>query len=106
MAPRKTVEPVELSPEDVWNDLISENVVPPLVVKGIVLEQPTIDQLAEYDAANDRGDNAAAEKALFAEHRDDLKALFAGEKKYVWDNFVKMYLEHMLGLGDPNSLKG
>jgi hypothetical protein len=105
MATRSTkpVEPVEesLDDDDYWTELVTENKVPPMKVKGIVLEQPTADVVDQWRA----GGVEDEEKLLFGDKYDDIKSLFRGQPNYVRENFFKAYLKHMFGIeGDP--LKG
>lgn len=96
MPPRKveTVE-VELDSDDYWNEIVSENVVPPMKVKGIVLEQPTVERMEEWRAA---ANVEAGERALFGEQYDAIKGLFKGQLNYKWENFNRIYLKHMFGV--------
>lgn len=105
MPPRKAVEPVEpveLDADDIWNELVTENAVPPMKIKGIVLEQPTVERMEEWRAA---ASVEAGERALFGDEYDRIKALFKGQHEYVWENFNKKYLKHMFGI-DAEDLKG
>lgn len=103
MAARKAVEPAVLDADDIWEELTSENVVPPMKVKGVVLEQPTQKRVEQWRQANTAEEG---ERALFGDKFDAIKAVFADEKEYVWENFNIRYLKHMFGVGDDASLKG
>lgn len=95
-----------LDVDDVWNDLITDNAVPPLKVKGIVLRQPTKKQV---EAWRSNSDSIAGEKILFgAETYDKLQDLFANLPQSAWTNFNNLYLKHMFGfdMGQVDSLKG
>lgn len=105
MPPRKVVEPVELDADDYWEEITTENVVPPMKIKGIVLEQPTVERMEEWRAAGARGDVEAGERALFGDQYQAIKDLFRKEPEYRWDNFNKAYLRHMFGV-DGDDLKG
>lgn len=105
MPPRKVVEPVELDSDDYWNEITTENVVPPMKVKGIVLEQPTVERMDDWRKAGVTGDIEAGERALFGDSYEQIKELFKGQHEYVWDNFNKAYLRHMFGV-DGDDLKG
>lgn len=102
MAPRKTT-PAELDADDIWDELVSENVVPPMKVRGIVLEQPSVTQVEAWRAAKSAEEG---ERALFGDQYDAIKKLFADQKEYVWENFNIAYLKHMFGIGDDEGLKG
>ncbi|ATN93988.1 tail assembly chaperone [Mycobacterium phage Kumao] len=115
MAARKTSESKEvvveekvvngevvLDEDDVWNDLVTENVVPPLKVRGIVLHQPTKDQVDRWRNAKTVEEG---ERALFGDQYDAIHELFSNQPEYVWDNFNVKYLAHMFGIGDVESLK-
>jgi hypothetical protein len=103
VAPRKTVEPVVLDADDIWEELVSSNVVPPLKVGGIVLPQPTTSQVEAWRASKSAEEG---ERALFGAQYDAVKAKFAEQPEYVWENFNVRYLQHMFGVGDDASLKG
>ncbi len=103
MAARKAVEPTVLDADDIWEELTSENVVPPMKVKGVVLEQPTQKRVEQWRQAKTAEEG---ERALFGDKFDAIKAVFADEKEYVWENFNVRYLKHMFGVGDDASLKG
>lgn len=102
MAPRKVVEPVELDSDDYWTELTTENVVPPMKIKGIVLEQPTVERMEKWRSA---ANIEEGERALFGEHYEAIKELFREQPNFVWENFNKKYLEHMFGV-DGDDLKG
>lgn len=101
MAPRKIepVEPVELDADDYWAELSTENAVPPMKVKGIVLEQPTADVAEKWQ---DGG--MTDEKLLFGEQYDAVMALFNDEPLFKKKNFYKAYMKHMFGI-EGDSLK-
>ena len=101
-APRKVVEPVELDADDIWDELVSTNVVPPMKIKGVVLEQPSQRRVEEWRVA---ANAEAGERALFGDKYDAIKAVFADEKEYVWENFNIKYLQHMFGVGNDEDLK-
>lgn len=103
MPPRKAevVEP-ELDSDDIWNELVTENAVPPMKVRGIVLEQPTVERMEQWRSASSVEEG---EKALFGDKYEQVKSLFRGQKEYVWENFNKKYLLHMFGV-DAEDLKG
>lgn len=95
-------DPSELDADDYWNELTTENVVPPMKVKGIVLEQPTATRMAAWRSAVAIEEG---ERALFGDNYEAIKALFADRPEYVWENFNKAYLKHMFGV-DAEDLKG
>ncbi|OQW34510.1 MAG: hypothetical protein A4E20_10850 [Nitrospira sp. SG-bin2] len=104
--PARKVEAVpELDADDYWNEIVSENVVPPMKVKGIVLEQPTVTRMDLWREAGVKGDGVAGEKALFGDNYEAIKNLFKDEPEYRWENFNRAYLRHMFGV-DGDDLKG
>ncbi len=103
MPVKKVVEPVGLDADDIWEELISENVVPPMKVKGVVLEQPTQKRVELWRVAKNAEEG---ERALFGDKYDAIKALFSDEPEYIWENFNIKYLKHMFGVGDDAALKG
>lgn len=104
MAPRKAVAvtPVDLDKDDIWDELVSANVVPPLKVKGVVLTQPTQRRVEEWKQVGNDAD--AGERALFGDQYEAIKAVFADEPEYVWENFNIKYLQHMFGIGTEAEL--
>ena len=103
MAPRKTTPPAELDADDIWEELVSENVVPPMKVRGIVLEQPTQKRVEQWRLAQTAEEG---EKALFGDKYNAIKELFGDQPEYVWENFNIRYLKHFFGVGDDASLQG
>jgi hypothetical protein len=100
--PSKPAEVVDsLEEDDIWSDLVSENIVPPLKVKGVVLPQPTKKQVDQWRQATTPEDG---ERALFGDKYDAIHAIFKDEPEYVWENFNVKYLRHMFGAGDETQL--
>lgn len=93
----------DLDAADIWNDLVTENPVPDLVVKGIRIKQPTKAQVDEWSrrvAAND----ADPEKALMPEaDYEALKHSFDNLPLSAWRNFQTRFTNHIFGL-DAESL--
>ena len=111
MAPRKTVNSdpvqVELDPDDIWAKLNTEEFdVPPLKVRGIVLEQPSLNQVDEYKKALVTQDEVAAQKALFGDAYGKVRELFGPKPPMAYEKFLEVYLTHFFGAGDDDSLKG
>lgn len=90
----------ELDADDYWTELISENVVPPMKVKGIVLEQPTSEVVEKWQAGGMSDD-----KLIFGDQYDEVEALFKDKPVYVKKNFFAAYMKHMFGI-EGDSLKG
>jgi len=90
-----------LDDDDLWSQLISDNAVPPMKVKGVVLHQPTKAQVDAWRQATTVEDG---ERALFGEAYEAIHAIFKDEPEYVWENFNIVYLKHMFGAGDENQL--
>jgi hypothetical protein len=86
-----------LDEDDVWAELISANVVPPLKVKGVVLPQPTKAQVDAWRLATTAEEG---ERALFGDQYDEIHAIFTDQPEYIWENFNLKYLSHMFGSGD------
>jgi hypothetical protein len=98
----KPVDGVEgLEEDDIWSDLVSENVVPPLKVKGVVLPQPTKEQVDKWRQATNAEEG---ERALFGDKYDAIHAIFKDEPEYIWENFNVKYLKHMFGAGEETQL--
>lgn len=103
MAARKVVAEPALDPDDIWAELVSSAVVPPLKVKGIVLEQPTLATVEEWRRTTDE---ESGQRVLFGDQYDDVRAVFADAPARVFEKFVEKYLTHFFGTGDDESLKG
>lgn len=97
----KPVEVSELDEDDVWSKLISENAIPPLKVKGIVLRQPTKEQVDRWRQATNPEEG---ERALFGDQYDAIHAVFKNEPEYIWENFNVLYLKHMFGVSEEVAL--
>lgn len=90
-----------LDEDDVWSQLVSENAVPPLKIKGVVLPQPTKQQVDKWRVAANAEEG---ERALFGDQYDAIHAIFKEEPEYIWENFNILYLKHMFGAGDESQL--
>lgn len=90
-----------LDADDIWGDLITDNAVPPMKVKGIVLTQPTKAQVDLWRLATTAEEG---ERALFAGNYDAIHGLFKDQPEYIWENFNLKYLKHMFGTGDDAEL--
>lgn len=97
----KAADNGDLDPDDIWSDLVTENAVPPMKVKGIVLEQPTKEQVDKWRQATTPEEG---ERALFGDQYEAIHALFKPMPEYVWENFNIKYLKHMFGAGDETVL--
>ncbi|MBB5167204.1 hypothetical protein [Mycobacterium sp. AZCC_0083] len=80
--------------DEIWAKLQTENHVPPLVVKGITLLEPTKTQIDAWRAATTV---EAGERALFGDQYDAVHELFDALPQHVWENFNVLYLKHMFG---------
>lgn len=102
MAPRtKQAEPeAELDADDYWTELVTENAVPPMKVKGIVLEQPTSEVVDKWQAGG-----MVDDKLIFGDQFEAIEALFKDQPVYVKRNFNAAYMKHMFGI-EGDSLKG
>lgn len=90
-----------LDADDVWAELVSENLVPPLKVKGIVLRQPTKEQVDKWRLSTTAEDG---ERALFGDQYEAIHDLFRSQPEYIWENFNLKYLKHMFGTGEEAQL--
>ena len=90
-----------LDEDDLWSQLVGENVVPPMKVKGVVLPQPTKAQVDKWRLATNAEEG---ERALFGDQYDAIHEIFASQPEYVWENFNVLYLKHMFGAGDETQL--
>lgn len=92
-----------LGEDDLWNDIIEENPVPDIVVKGVRIKQPTKEQIDEWSrlvAAN----APDPEKVLMPEEDyDQLKHAFDKLPLSAWRNFQTRFTNHIFGL-DPESV--
>lgn len=104
MATGKDAKPADvesLDEDDIWSELVSTNAVPPMKVKGIILPQPTKEQVDKWRVATTAEEG---ERALFGDQYDAIHAIFVKEPEYVWENFNMKYLKHMFGAGDDSQL--
>lgn len=97
----KPVKVEALDEDDIWSELVSTNIVPPLKVKGVVLHQPTKEQIDKWRVA---ANVEEGERALFGDQYEAIHAIFKSEPEYVWENFNVKYLKHMFGAGDETQL--
>lgn len=98
----KPVEAVDgLDADDLWSELITENAVPPMKVKGIIIPQPTKKQVDAWRVAQTAEEG---ERALFGDLYDEIHALFVDQPEYVWENFNLKYLRHMFGTSDDEQM--
>lgn len=104
MAPRTTqpTEPVEetLEDDDYWTQLVTENVIPPMRVKGIVLRQPSAGAVEAWEASGQTDD-----KLILGEQHDAIQELFKAEPLSAKKNFYRSYMKHMFGI-EGDALKG
>lgn len=108
---RKAFERVELADaideslgdDDLWNDIVEENPVPDIVVKGVRIKQPTKEQIDEWSKAV--ASNAPdPEKLLMPEEDyDKLRHAFDKLPLSAWRNFQTRFTNHIFGL-DPESV--
>lgn len=92
-----------LDDDDLWNDLVTENAIPPMKVKGHFIPQPTKEQVDIWRTASDP---VVGEKALLGAQYDEVHGLFDHLPQSAWANFNKKYLKHFFNVGDPDDLKG
>lgn len=90
-----------LDEDDIWSELISTNVVPPMKVKGVVLPQPTKAQVDAWRLATNAEEG---ERALFGDQYEAIHSIFKDAPEYVWENFNIKYLKHMFGAADEAQL--
>lgn len=87
---------------DLWNDIVSDSPVPPLVIKGIELRQPTKEQVDEWVKKANQPD---ADKILMGE---EVYAKLQSEFKHLplsaYRNFQRIFMDHMFGTADVESL--
>lgn len=92
-----------LDESDLWNDIVTENPVPDIVVKGIRIKQPTKEQVDEWSARVARND-PDPEKALMPEaDYEALKHAFDKLPLSAWRAFQNRFTNHIFGL-EPDSL--
>lgn len=91
-----------LPEEDQWNDIVSENAVPPLVIRGVTIRQPTKDQVDEWVKNAHLPD---ADKILMGEDTyAELQAAFGKLPLSAYRNFQKLFMAHMFGTDDAELL--
>lgn len=93
-----------LGDDDLWNDLVTDNPIPDLVIKGVRIPQPTKEQVEEWGklVAVNAPD---AEKALMsADAYATLSHAFDKLPLSAWRNFQKKFTNHIFGLTDEESL--
>jgi hypothetical protein len=83
--------------------LQAENEVPDLVFKGLVLKEPTKNQIDKWRSATTVEEG---ERALFGDQYDAVHEVFDNEPQHVWENFNVLYLKHMFGTAGEEDLKG
>ncbi|MEC4857160.1 hypothetical protein R2325_16420 [Mycobacteroides chelonae] len=83
--------------------LQTENEVPDLVFKGLVLKEPTKSQIDKWRSATTVEEG---ERALFGDQYDAVHEVFDNEPQHVWENFNVLYLKHMFGTAGEEDLKG
>lgn len=91
-----------LADDDLWNDLVTSNPVPPLKIKGLIIPQPT---KAQVDAWSANPNDPDADKILMG---DELYAkvqdLFAKLPLSAYRNFQREYMSRMFGVADVGEL--
>jgi hypothetical protein len=93
-----------LGEDDLWNELVSDNPIPDLVIKGVRIPQPTKEQVEEWGklVAVNAPD---AEKALMsADAYTALSHAFDKLPLSAWRNFQKRFTNHIFGLTEEESL--
>lgn len=92
-----------LAEDDLWNDIVSENPVPDIVVKGVRIKQPTKEQIDAWSIAV--ANNAPDPEKLLMPDEDYEKLRHAFDKLPLsaWRNFQTRFTNHIFGL-DPESV--
>lgn len=101
--PADAVEVDEAEDDPVWAKLQTENSIPPLKFRGLVLEEPTKTQIDKWREATTVEEG---ERALFGDQYEAVHELFRDQKQHVWENFNVLYLKHMFGTAEEDALKG
>jgi hypothetical protein len=87
-----------LGEDDLWNDIITENPVPDLVVKGVRIKQPTKEQIDEWSKAVARNDTDPEKLLMPEEDYELLKHAFDKLPLSAWRNFQNRFTNHIFGL--------
>jgi len=91
-----------LGDDDLWNDIVTENPVPTLVIKGIRIPQPTKDQV---DVWSKRANEAESDRLLMGDEAyEKLQAAFAPLPISAYRAFQRRFMNHMFGLSDAEEL--
>lgn len=91
-----------LAEDDQWNDFITSNPVPSMKVKGIVIPQPTKDQVDEWVK---RAGEPDADKILMGEDvYAALQEAFRPLPFSAWRNFQRAFMNQMFGSDDVATL--
>lgn len=93
-----------LPEDDLWNDLVEENPVPDIVIKGIRIKQPTKAQVDEWSRLVAEQDPEAEKALMPADDYDKLKHFFDDLPLSAWRNFQQKFTNHIFGLEDLESL--
>lgn len=91
-----------LGDADLWNDIVSENAVPPLLIKGLEIRQPTKEQVDEWVKNANLPD---ADRILMGDEvYDKLQELFKPLPLSAYRNFQRHFMDHMFGTSDVDVL--
>jgi len=91
-----------LGDDDLWNDLVTENAVPAIVIKGIRIPQPTKEQVDEWSKRANEPDSDTI--LMGADVYAKLQEAFRPLPISAYRNFQKRFMAHMFGLDDGGEL--
>jgi hypothetical protein len=103
---RKAFERVELrdaideslGEDDLWNDIVEENPVPDIVVKGVRIKQPTKEQIDAWSVAVAHNDPDPEKLLMPDEDYEALRHAFDKLPLSAWRNFQTRFTNHIFGL--------
>ena len=87
-----------LGEDDLWNDIVSENPVPDIVVKGVRIKQPTKEQIDEWSKAVAANAPDPEKLLMPAEDYEALRHAFDKLPLSAWRNFQNRFTNHIFGL--------
>jgi hypothetical protein len=91
-----------LGDDDLWNDIVSENPVPALVIKGIRIPQPTKEQV---DAWGKRAGEPESDRILMGDNvYEALQEAFSRLPLSAYRNFQRHFMGHFFGIEDAGEL--
>lgn len=88
----------DLDEADLWNDIVTDNPVPDIIVKGIRIKQPTKAQVDDWSARVARNEPDPERALMPEEDFEELKHAFDNLPLSAWRNFQTKFTNHVFGL--------